>query len=194
MKQKYNITVADTQMNIISDATPEQVENLVGILDRRIRELQLKSPHCTKIELAILCALGCCSERIAAQESAKRLEKDSFRYAAEVEKQKKQLEQLEGELEALRRDAEVMRSILAHTTAQPQAEAVTGTYVPKAFRRAEETVPQTPAESDVPTAPVDAAVPTAPVAEESVPESKPEKPTPASHIGGMFDTLSFVDI
>ena len=202
MKQKYNITVADTQMNIISDATPEQVENLVGILDRRIRELQLKSPHCTKVELAILCALACCSERIAAQDSCKRLEKDSFRYAAEVEKQKKQLEQMEVEMEALRRDAEVMRTILAHT-APAEATPVTGSYAPKPFRRQEEAEPSyesIPASAPAPEVP---AAPSAPVgqapAAPAVPEGevrdkKPVKPVPKNHAGGMFDTLSFVDI
>ena len=50
MKQKYAITVADMELSIISDASPDEVENIVGILDRRMREINLKSPRCTKNE------------------------------------------------------------------------------------------------------------------------------------------------
>ena len=67
MKQKFNITVADMQLNIVSDATPEEVESIVGMLDRKMRDISLKSPRCTKNEAAILCALSYCSERLAAQ-------------------------------------------------------------------------------------------------------------------------------
>ena len=63
MKQKYTITVADMELNIISDASPDEVENIVGILDRRMRDINLKSPRCTKNEAAILCALSYFSER-----------------------------------------------------------------------------------------------------------------------------------
>ena len=76
MKQKYTITVADMELNIISDASPDEVENIVGILDRRMRDINLKSPRCTKNEAAILCALSYCSERIAMQEAFKKVEKD----------------------------------------------------------------------------------------------------------------------
>ena len=48
MKQKYTITVADMELNIVSDAAPDEVENIVGILDRRMRDINLKSPRCTK--------------------------------------------------------------------------------------------------------------------------------------------------
>ena len=57
MKQKYTITVADMDLNIISDASPDEVENIVGILDRKMRDINLKSPRCTKNEAALLCAL-----------------------------------------------------------------------------------------------------------------------------------------
>ena len=56
MKQKYTITVADMDLNIISDASPDEVENIVGMLDRRMRDINLKSPRCTKNEAALLCA------------------------------------------------------------------------------------------------------------------------------------------
>ena len=89
MKQKYSITVADMDLNIISDASPDEVENIVGMLDRRMRDINLKSPRCTKNEAAILCALAYCSERMAMQGALKKVEKDAFRFSAENEKLKK---------------------------------------------------------------------------------------------------------
>ncbi len=123
MKQKYTITVADMELNIVSDASPDEVENIVGILDRRMRDINLKSPRCTKNEAAILCALSYCSERIAMQEAFKKVEKDAFRFAGENEKLKKNIESLQEEIDRLRKDAAVMRSILDRAAAAiPQGE------------------------------------------------------------------------
>ena len=124
MKQKYTITVADMELNIISDASPDEVENIVGILDRRMRDINLKSPRCTKNEAAILCALSYCSERIAMQEAFKKVEKDAFRFAGENEKLKKTSEGMQEEIDRLHKDAAVMRSILDRAAAAvPQTEA-----------------------------------------------------------------------
>ncbi|MBQ8416589.1 MAG: cell division protein ZapA [Clostridia bacterium] len=166
MKQKYSITVADMELSIISDASPDEVENIVGMLDRRMRDINLKSPRCTKNEAAILCALSYCSERIAMQEAFKKVEKDAFRFAGENEKLKKTIESLQEELDTVRKDASVMRSILdrAAITAVPQeAVAEKPKYVPKPFNKkaeeaqisAFETVEEEPALAPVqPTAPL----------------------------------------
>ena len=129
MKQKYTITVADMELNIISDASPDEVENIVGILDRRIRDINLKSPRCTKNEAAILCALSYCSERIAMQEAFKKVEKDAFRFAAENEKQKRTMETMQKEIDTLRKDAEVMRSLLDRASITPVAAPAPATPV-----------------------------------------------------------------
>ena len=74
MKQKYTITVSDVEMNVISDESPEAVEALVGIVDRKMREIALVSKRCSKSEAALLCALDYCSEKIKAQRKIKALE------------------------------------------------------------------------------------------------------------------------
>ena len=117
MKQKYTITVADMELNIVSDASPDEVENIVGILDRRMRDINLHSPRCTKNEAAILCALSYCSERLAMQEAFKKVEKDAFRFAGENEKLKKTVESMQEEIDRLRKDAAVMQSILDRAAA-----------------------------------------------------------------------------
>ncbi len=220
MKQKYTITIADMELNIISDASPDEVENIVGILDRRMREVNLKSPRCTKNEAAILCALSYCSERIAMQEAFKKVEKDAFRFAGENEKLKRNIEQLQEEIDRLRKDAAVMRSILDHAAANAEntaSEAAARPQSAPAPRRAfgkvemgkEVSAPipmgdqlsafdALPAESladsesavEAPAEPVEANQ--APTEEKPI--EKNEKPKAKSRVGSMFDLLTFSDV
>lgn len=74
MKQKYTIRIADIEMNVITEESPEAVEALVNIVDRKVREIEGASRNCTKSEAALLCALDYCSERIKAQRKIKTLE------------------------------------------------------------------------------------------------------------------------
>ncbi len=74
MQQKYTITVADMQLNVISDESPEAVEALVGLVDRKIRDICARSRRCSKSEAALLCALDYCGERIKLQRKLKALE------------------------------------------------------------------------------------------------------------------------
>ena len=95
MKQRYTITVADIEMNVVSDESPEAVEALVGIVDRKMREIALMSKRCSKSEAALLCALDYCSDKIKAQRKIKALEtKLAFTETA--------LEELQAENEELR--------------------------------------------------------------------------------------------
>ncbi len=102
MKQKYTITVADIEMNVISDESAEAVEALVGIVDRKMREIGMMSKRVSKSEAALLCALDYCSDKIKAQRRLKALEsKLTLTEAA--------LEDLEAENESLRRELELLR-------------------------------------------------------------------------------------
>ena len=196
MKQKYSITVADMELNIISEASPDEVDNIVGMLDRRMRDINLKSPRCTKNEAAILCALAYCSERMAMQEAFKKVEKDAFRFSAENEKLKKTIEGLQEEVDNLRKDASVMRSILDHAAAaNAPAKEEKPKYVPKAFgKKAEEEEAQisvfeeaTAEEATQEAAPQEEA----PVVVE---ETTSQKSTPKNRVGAMFDFLTFSDV
>lgn len=103
MKQKYTITIADIEMNVISDESAEAVEALVGIVDRKMREISMLSKRCSKTEAAMLCALDYCSDRIKAQRKLKALEsKLALTEAA--------MEELEEENASLRRELDELRS------------------------------------------------------------------------------------
>ena len=43
MKQKYTLLIADMEINVVTDEPQESVEYIVGILDRKIREIILKN-------------------------------------------------------------------------------------------------------------------------------------------------------
>jgi cell division protein ZapA (FtsZ GTPase activity inhibitor) len=195
MKQKYNITVADMELNIISDASPDEVENIVGMLDRRMRDINLKSPRCTKNEAAILCALAYCSERMAMQEAFKKVEKDAFRFSAENEKLKKTIESLQEEVDNLRKDASVMRSILDHAAAaNAPAKEEKPKYVPKPFNKKADEEQITVFEE---TATAEEAVAEAAPQEEApvvVEETVSQKSTSKNRVGAMFDFLTFSDV
>ena len=197
MKQKYSITVADMELNIISDASPDEVENIVGMLDRRMRDINLKSPRCTKNEAAILCALAYCSERMAMQEAFKKVEKDAFRFSAENEKLKKTIESLQEEVDNLRKDASVMRSILDHAAAaNAPVKEEKPKYVPKPFnKKAEEEQAQISVFEEAATA--EEAIAEAAPQEEApvvVEEATSQKSTSKNRVGAMFDFLTFSDV
>lgn len=100
MKYKHTITIADIQMNIVTEEEPEVVEAIVGILDRRIREIFLKSENrCPKIEAALLCALDYCAEKNKLQETINRMEEE--RRGIDIEAMMAELAELKSENESL---------------------------------------------------------------------------------------------
>ena len=57
MKSRYTITIADIEMNVLTEESESSVNELVTTIDRRIREINTRSRHCSKTEAALLCAL-----------------------------------------------------------------------------------------------------------------------------------------
>lgn len=112
MKQKYTITVAGMDINIITDQAPETVESIVGTIDRRIREINLRSPRCSRTESALLCAMDYCADKLTLSERVKVLEAEiaslvkpegaSAASDAELESTKSQLAKTAAELEIVK--------------------------------------------------------------------------------------------
>lgn len=101
MKQKYTITVADIEMNVVCEESAEAVEALVGIVDRKMREITMMSKRCSKSEAALLCALDYCSDKIKAQRKLKALESKLALTEAAVEELELENEKLRQELELI---------------------------------------------------------------------------------------------
>lgn len=106
MKQKYTITIAGVSMNVITDESPEAVDSLVRLVDRKVLEITGGGMQCPKVEAALLCALDYCSERIKAQRKVKAME--TRLAAAELA-----AEELELENETLRREIDDLKMMIA---------------------------------------------------------------------------------
>lgn len=142
VKQKYTITIADMEMNVICDESPETVENIVANVDRRIREINLKSPRCSKNEAALLCALDLCTERLSLQSQLTDLEAQNDKLFRALERLQRENENLAEQLAVAK---EARESAEAAVTA-PAADGETAADAPtEAAPAREETAAEVPA-------------------------------------------------
>jgi cell division protein ZapA (FtsZ GTPase activity inhibitor) len=191
MKQKYTLSIADMEINVVTDEPQESVERIVGILDRKIREISLKSKRCSKNEAALLCALDFCADKVKTKEVVEELEEQ----AEELEEQvkglnekleyiQKNVERLENERARLEVENSRLRSILDDMRAGKAAPAEVA-----------------PVEVQKPVGDI-YATEEAVAAEVEEAEEKPAKLTPAqkkkgtgkNRVGSMFDLLTFSDV
>ena len=182
-KKRYSLSIADMQINIISDAAPEEIDQLVGILDRKMREINLKSRACSKNEAALLCALEFCAGNLSMTDRLSALEEREEKYAVILEGFKAKTAKLEEEAEELRRENALLRSLLANnkTAEEPEAEPLP------------EINPVSPTEFLAAVADAQTEAPAAPAEAVEAEEKTEEKPKAKirSRVGSMFDLLSF---
>lgn len=173
MKQKYTLNIADLQISVISDAPAEEVEKIGGILDRKMREIYLKS-RCPKTEAALLCALECVADRISLTEKSAELEDKCNKYGVVLEGLKDRNAELATELDRLRNENAVLRSLLTQS-GRPADPISPDPISPTEFlNRVADAQNQTAAE----------------YAEEAPAEEARRR----SRVGSMFEQLSFGDV
>jgi cell division protein ZapA (FtsZ GTPase activity inhibitor) len=180
MKQKYTLLIADMEINVVTDQPEDSVEYIVGILDRKIREIILKSKRCSKNEAALLCALDFCAEKIQIKERTEELENlladtrdDMAQMEEKIEMLKKNLLSVEKENARLEAENDRLRAIMETKTGVSAASA--------AVSPAPVVVPVTVEEQPKEVAPT-----------EKVEETKKSKVK--NRVGSMFDLLTFSDI
>ena len=178
MKQKYTLVIADVEMNVVTDASREAVDKIVGILDRKMRDINLKSRRCTKNQAALLCALEYCSEKLALQERNAELEELAEQDEATIGKLESKVAELEEKLAALQNENEIMNGILERAAANtkrlmakpdPEPAPAPAEEVAEVVEAAQE--PETVEE-----APAPEAVEAAPAVEEAPAVEAPEAP------------------
>ena len=175
MKQKYTLSIADMQINVVTEESRESVDKLVGILDRKMREIVLKSKKCPKNEAALLCALEFCADKIALKEELEANEdklQAAYESAAAAKREKAKLEE----------EVKTLRAMLEEAK---KASAAEKTQVAPAVEEA------APVAEEI--------APAAAVVEEiasAASEAKPavSKKKSRNKVGSMFDLLTFSDI
>ncbi|MBE6584519.1 MAG: cell division protein ZapA [Ruminococcaceae bacterium] len=176
MKEKYTISIADVQLNVIADGNQEQIERIVGIIDRRMREILLKSHQCPKTQAALLVALDLCADKIEAKNEIDSLKEEM----AELSEQLKRAQDNYDRAQALNLKLEADKAELEAESARLRAiidEARKNNSVP-----AEDAVKVEQLTID------DIEEKT-----EAEPE-EPKKENSRSRVGSMFDLLTFSDI
>ena len=118
MKKKFTLHVADLQISVVTDATAEEVERIRGILDRKMREIYLKS-RCPKTEAALLCALEFAADRMEQQTKLAELTDRCEKYEVITESLEERLAAESSEVERLRQENEILRSLVGGEKTAP---------------------------------------------------------------------------
>ncbi len=180
MKQKFTVQIADLQFSVNTDASVEDVERISGLLDRKMREIYLKS-RCPKAQAALLCAMEFVADRFALQEQNAELEDRCEKYALVLDNLKERTADQTAEIERLRNENDVLRSLLtrAADTADeaPEAPIAPDPISPTEFLASVADAQNLPADEPAP----------APAVEEPAPAPVKNR----SRVGSMFDLLSF---
>lgn len=167
MKQRYTLTIADMEINVISDESPETVESLVGSVDRKMREILTVSRRCTKSEAALLCALDYCSDKVQALRKVKQQE-------ALIDEKNTAILALEKENDKLRVELETLRESLAAMQSLKNERALSDEPLTEVVPEEEKAAAEMPAESE----PVQLTI-EEPIPAEVSPEEAPAEPEKA---------------
>ena len=104
MKKRYSLTIANSEINIVTEESKETIDTIAGIVDRKIREIYLHSKgECSRTNAAILVCLEYCAERTEMQKTIKNLN-------AELEHLTRLNELTEREKTALEREVAALRA------------------------------------------------------------------------------------
>lgn len=193
MKKKYSLSIADIELNVTVDEAPETVEYIVGVIDRKMRDILLKSKYCPKTQAALLCALDLCADKIKAREEIEQLEDEIETLKAELKASDEKYARaqnisiaLEGEKAKLEIENMKLRALLeeakpAEVASEPVAEEIC--EAAEQLEEAAEPVAEEVCEEDEVTP-----------AKEPVAEVEEVKRDQKSRVGSMFDLLTFDEI
>lgn len=102
MKQRYTITVANSEIYIVTEEPKEALDTIVGVVDRRIREIHLHSRSCSRVDAALILCLEYCAEKLKLQKKLKQANAEIERLAVLGEAAARENAALEREIETLR--------------------------------------------------------------------------------------------
>lgn len=121
-KKKYDVTIADVEMSVISDEREEFVMKLVEKLDGEIRNILLRSKHSTKVDAALLLALDYSCGKAKAEKRVRNLEAQIALYDANLRRMREENIKLRSTLLGSK-DAVVMEDLAAENAEAAEEEA-----------------------------------------------------------------------
>ncbi len=89
-KKKYDVSIADVEMSIISDEREEFVMKLVEKLDSEIRDILAHSKRSTKVDAALLIALDYSCGKAKAEKRCRNLEAQIALYDANLRRMREE--------------------------------------------------------------------------------------------------------
>ena len=177
MKQKYSLSIADVELNVSVDESPEIVEYIVGAVDRKMRDVLLKSKYCPKTSAALLCALDFCADKVKAK--------------GEIEKLNDELESLQDLLKASEDKYTRAQALTVNLEKEKTRLEIENGKLRAVLAQIKKTgiIPEENIESMV----VAKEEANTPVSLDAVPVNN-EKPQDRSRVGSMFELLTFEEI
>ena len=196
MKQKYTLTVANSQINIVSEMSKEEIDDIVGIVDRRIREIHLYSKTCSRTDAAMLLCLDYCAENLEHQKTLKSLNAQIERVELSNEAANKHIAVLEKEIDILRASLEVANANMPKTILSNKhlSDQIAFDQINNEMPKIEEKIEAKPTANAVDEilvahASQEESEPILPISDE-----KPHAKARKKKVRAMFDMISFDDI
>ena len=182
MKKKYTLTVANSQIDIITEEDKETIDAVVGVVDRKIREVYLHSNgECSRTNAAILVCLDYCAEKMDLQKALKNANAQIDRLTLVQETMEKEKAALEREIETLRAS---LNAGISHTKATVKKVV--------AEQMAFDEINEAPVVEEV--APVVEPAPVEEVPSVVAEVEKPHVKLKKKKVRAMFDNIAFDDI
>lgn len=212
MKQKYTVNLADCEIHIVTDEPREEVDAIVGAVDRRMREIHLHSKSCSRVDAALILCLEYCAEKSELQKKLRQANAEIERMTVLGEASARENAALEREIETLRASLDLADTRRARkaipVSAEPQLEIVESESEAKAEPAREQNAVQRILSDDTDdtddTNDTDSTNDTATEVEGKKPQKKSVKKRTATRKDGqkpqgkkvraMFDMISFDDI
>lgn len=198
---KYTITIADIDLNIVTEESPEMVKTLVAAVDRRVRELVARNPRLTKSEAAILSAVDYCAGQMKSDARTRQMEHDFIGISKELESTREQYAAMLATIEELRHENQVMSNIITKSVSTVYPAVSKPIEGEQLTIKTENKAPKTVVEPKPEGQPVSAAK--VMFEDETEPEGPPRKvrrrqrpdfSDGKNKVGDMFDMLTFKDV
>lgn len=94
MKEKYNITIANVQLNIVTEEPEEYIKSLAVKVDERVNMILKSSRKCSKIEAILFCTLDFLDEKNKTDYAMENLRKQINGYMKDLEEMKRENDEL----------------------------------------------------------------------------------------------------